>query len=34
MSDEEVKGKNLDLIEYFVEKILDTVKKKIIKNNN
>ena len=27
MSDNEIKNKNLDLIAYFVEKILDTVKK-------
>ena len=27
MSDDEIKNKNLDLIAYFVEKILDTVKK-------
>ena len=28
MSDDEIKNKNLDLIEYFVGKVLDTVKKK------
>ena len=27
MSDDEIKNKNIDLITYFVEKILDTVKK-------